>query len=65
MRKYKCYDCEAVFEEDEIATWQESRGEFWGSPCYETMTGCPFCFSGNIEEYNEEDDEEEDQEDDS
>jgi len=55
---YKCNDCAAVFDEDEIATWQESRGEFWGFPCTETLSGCPHCFSGDIEEFNEVNDDE-------
>lgn len=50
---FKCLDCDAVFPEDEIATWEESRGEFWGMPCYEKMCGCPYCYSTSIEEYFE------------
>ena len=38
-----CNDCFHVFDDDEIATWRESRGEFWGMPCYETVSGCPKC----------------------
>lgn len=38
---YKCTECETVFEEPK--TWKESRGEFWGIPCSETMCGCPEC----------------------
>ena len=45
----KCLECGKVFEDDEIAHWQESRGEFWGSPAYETMSGCPHC-QGDYEE---------------
>ena len=40
---YKCLSCGHVFEEGEQACWTESRGEYWGSPCYETMSGCPVC----------------------
>ena len=40
---YICEECGKVFEEDEICTWQESRGEFWGAPCSEEMEGCPHC----------------------
>lgn len=46
---YKCLSCGHVFEEGEQACWTESRGEYWGSPCYETMNGCPIC----KEEYEE------------
>lgn len=56
----KCEECGAIFEEDELASWNEDRGEFWGQRCFETMQGCPHCFSGAVIEYdgNEEGDEE-------
>ena len=38
-----CLDCWHVFEDDDIATWSESRGEYWGMPCHEDMCGCPKC----------------------
>ena len=53
---YKCNDCKKTFEE--VATWRESRGECFGYPAYETMWGCPFCYSGDYEEVKE--DEEDD-----
>lgn len=40
---YKCCECGAIFKEDEVAVWEEGRGEFWGVPCNETVTGCPVC----------------------
>lgn len=43
---YKCYECGHIFEEGEEARWEEDRGEFWGMPCTETMTGCPNCKGG-------------------
>lgn len=52
MMKYKCAECGNVFSEDEVATWEESRGEFWGMPCYEKVSGCPYCHSGAYEEYD-------------
>lgn len=59
--KYKCPECGAIFDEDEIAHWQEERGEFWGFPAYEKLCGCPRCYGGGIEEYyGEEDEDEED-----
>lgn len=61
--KYQCGDCGMIFDEDEIETWEESRGEFWGMPAYETVSGCPYCHSGDIGEY-EEAEESEDGEDD-
>lgn len=53
MKLYRCADCGNTFAEDEIATWKEERGEFWGAPAYEKMSGCPFCHSGDISEYTE------------
>ena len=47
MKKYKCVECGAIFEEP--ATWEEDRGEFWGVSCSETMSGCPECH-GDYEE---------------
>lgn len=44
---YKCIECGAVFEDP--ATWEESRGEYWGFPCTETVRGCPEC-KGDYEE---------------
>lgn len=44
---YICLECGAVFEEPE--TWEEGRGEFWGFPCSETVSGCPEC-GGDYEE---------------
>ena len=40
---YKCVDCGYVFEDGEQAVWREDRGEYWGRPCFEDMTGCPKC----------------------
>ena len=44
---YKCIECGAIFEEPK--TWEEYRGEYWGCPCSETMSGCPEC-RGDYEE---------------
>lgn len=40
---YKCTECGHLFEDGEEVCWKESRGEYWGSPCYEQMSGCPLC----------------------
>ena len=40
---YKCVECEHVFEEGQQDRWSESRGEFWGVSCSETVSGCPVC----------------------
>lgn len=50
----KCEECDLIFNDDEIAEWNENRGEFWGQTCYEKMSGCPYCFSGAIRPYDEE-----------
>lgn len=59
---YKCLDCGEVFEEEEAGTIRESRGEFWGEPCYESMMCCPYCHSMYLEETYEYDEEEEEEE---
>jgi hypothetical protein len=46
---YKCLECGHIFEEGEESRWCESRGEFWGTPCSEEMSGCPLC-KGEYEE---------------
>lgn len=38
-----CLECGRVFDEDEIAIWQEDRGEYWGVPCSQMNGGCPSC----------------------
>lgn len=38
-----CKKCGYTFEDCDISSWEESRGEYWGEPCTETMTGCPKC----------------------
>lgn len=46
---YKCVECDHIFEEGEQAEWYEDRGEFWGTPCSERVSGCPKC-RGSYEE---------------
>ena len=53
MSKVKCGDCGKVFDECEIITWREDRGEFWGMPFYETLSGCPFCHGLDCENVEE------------
>ena len=45
----KCLECGHVFSEYDLNTWEESRGEHFGIPCYEIMRGCPIC-EGDYEE---------------
>lgn len=47
MIVYRCNECGRTF--DELASWDEDRGEFWGEKCYERMSGCPYCFGGDVE----------------
>lgn len=63
MTQYICADCGNIFAADEIETWRENVGEFWGAPAYETVSGCPYCHSGAIDEYIEKDDEKGDEDD--
>ena len=44
--KYICTECGKVFDEDEFIEEQEYRGEFWGSPAYETEAYSPCCHGG-------------------
>ena len=39
----KCNDCGHIFEDEEQARWNESRGECFGVPCWEEFIGCPLC----------------------
>jgi hypothetical protein len=51
--KYRCGNCGRIFEEDDIVRTEESRGEFWGMPCYETMYYSPCC-KDDFEEWDKE-----------
>lgn len=48
---YCCLDCGHIFDDDEVAVWQEGRGEYWGRPCSETVSGCPCCRGDYVETY--------------
>lgn len=50
---WRCNECGVIFEG--LAIWKEDRGEFWGQRAYETMSGCPYCHSTDVEEYKPED----------
>lgn len=41
---YICDDCGQPF--DELAEWEEPRGEYAGSVAYEKMDGSPCCHAG-------------------
>lgn len=53
-RRFVCLDCGREFDEPKAV--QESRGEFWGVPAYETMYYCPYC-NGDFEEVQDTEDE--------
>lgn len=38
-----CLNCKHVFDDEEVSVWQEDRGEYWGTSCYEMVSGCPHC----------------------
>ena len=46
-----CLECGYVFDEGDAAIWREDRGEFWGSPCSEELSGCPRCKRACVEAY--------------
>ena len=49
--KFHCLECGELFGTPHIV--RESRGEFWGAPCYEDVGCCPYC-GGEYEETVEE-----------
>lgn len=57
---YRCEECGAIFETAE--SWKEYRGECFGYPAYETVSGCPCCRSTDVEEYDPDEDEDEESE---
>lgn len=62
MKKLIC-DNGHIFDEDEVKIIKESRGEYWGVPCFENWAVCPVCGNDELDDYEEEDeDEEEDEE---
>lgn len=53
---YRCYNCGKTFSTPKIV--YESRGEYWGIPCTETMYYSPCCGDEDFDEIKE--DEEDD-----
>jgi len=49
----RCDDCGWIGHSEELRAVQESRGEFWGVPAYETMYYCPVCGSECLDDYEE------------
>ena len=50
-KMFICLECGFVFDEDDVATWKEDRGEYWGTPCYESVSGCPRCQGDYMKTY--------------
>lgn len=48
--KYICSECGKVIDDDDVVCVEESRGEYWGSPCCEKMYYSPCCNAG-IEDF--------------
>lgn len=46
--KFICHDCGKHFDYPHMVA--ESRGEFWGMPCSETVGYCPLCGGWDFEE---------------
>lgn len=46
-----CTECRHIFDDDDVAIWEESRGEYWGMPCYEEVSGCPRCKGDYVKTY--------------
>ena len=43
MGKAVCLECGAIMDWDDVETYQECVGEYWGTPAYETYGKCPHC----------------------
>jgi len=56
MRKFRCDKCGREFDWPKAV--QESRGEFWGFPCSETVYYSPCCEDYFTEITDEEEDDE-------
>ena len=48
---YYCIECGHIFDKNDVAIWNESRGEYWGVLCSESVSGCPCCGGGYVETY--------------
>ena len=56
MSRFRC-ECGCEFDEPEEV--REYRGEFWGTPAYETMYYCPACGDSCFDEIKDDEEEEE------
>ena len=46
---FVCLECGNLFEEP--IEWKEDRGECFGFPAYEELSGCPYCKGSYVETY--------------
>lgn len=46
--RFYCHECEKHFDYPHMVV--ESRGEYWGMPCSETVGYCPLCGGWDFEE---------------
>ena len=57
--RYVCNHCHEGFSDCDVVVkkWEENHGEYFGFPAKETMyeERCPFCYSKDIEEEEEDD----------
>lgn len=61
--KYKCSDCDAIFDEEDAGSESSFAGYYGDQEAYEYFMCCPECGSDYIEEYEEpEEGDEEDEE---
>lgn len=53
---YRCLGCGKLFDVDDVRVEHESRGEFWGMPCTETMYYSPCCMDDFDDAYEDDED---------
>jgi len=53
------FRCECGAEFDDPCVEREYRGEYWGTPAYETMYYCPVCGSSSFDEIREDEEDDE------
>lgn len=44
-----CNNCGKQFEEDEVGHYEE-KDQFWGFPCTQRFSCCPYCGDDDIED---------------
>lgn len=57
MIVYICINCGEIFDYGDAIKRSENVGDFWGSPAYMSYDACPYCSSGELQDYEEEDEE--------